>query len=424
MMEPRNDQAVNGEENLLLDYLVVLAKHSRLIILTSAAVAVLTYLILVILPNKYTATASILPPQQRMTLSAQLLSNLGTSTTPGAALAGPMTGGMAASLFGLKSPSDLYAGMMTGNTIFDHIIDSFNLRKVYKVKYIEDARTSLRKRTSIYADRKDGMIIVKVTDIDPKRAADIANAFPQELDKLLHGLTIQEASNQLAFLEKERSQANQNLTLAENNLRAFSEKNSVLQLDTQTKGVLEYIARLRAEIDAKEVQIQVIRQQATSYNYDVIRLETEVKGLKSKLETAETQYDQNCIGDVCLASSKVPTLGLEYLRLYREVKFQEGLYQFYLKMVELARLDIAKDIPTVQMIDRALPPEKRSNTRLPLTLASGLATFFLLTFVIVLRESLGNAFRSEKDMRRWGQLSDYSRQWRQDVQRLFFWRKK
>ena len=383
MIEPQNNrvQVVQDEETYLLDYLIVLAKHSRMIILTSAAVAVLTYLILVILPNKYIAVARILPPQQKLTMSAQLLNSLGGVGTPGAPLAGPMGGGMAASLLGLKSPSDLYASMMAGNTISDRIIELFKLRQIYKAKYIEDARKTLWQRVNIRVDKKDGVITIEVTDKDPKRAAEIANSFPEELDKLLQGLTIQEASSRLTFLEKERSQVNQSLAMAENTLRAFSEKNSVLQLDTQTKGVLEYIARLRAEIDAKEVQIQVMRQQATAFNYDMIRLETEIKGLKSKLKTAENQYDQVCISDICLTSSKVPSLGLEYLRLYREVKFQEGLYQFYLKMVELARLDMVKDVATVQLADRALPPEKRSNKRLPLTLTTGIMTFFILSLV-------------------------------------------
>src|SRR4030042_2192555 len=208
------------EKKDLLDYLIVLAKHSRMIIYTSVAVTVLTYLILVISPNTYTAAARILPPQQTMTLSAQLLTSLGGVGTPGVPLSGPLGGGMAANLFGLRSPSDLYAGMMAGNTISDRIIELFKLRQFYKAKYIEDARTALRGRVKIRVDKKDGVINIEVTDIDPKRAAEIANAFPEELDKLLQGLTIQEASGRLAFLEKERSQVNQNLAQAENTPQA------------------------------------------------------------------------------------------------------------------------------------------------------------------------------------------------------------
>lgn len=423
MSESQNNQRGSRNEFHFLDYLIVVAKHSRLIIYASLSVMVLTYIILLILPNKYTANARILPPQQKLTLSAHLLNSLGGLGTPGTPLGGAMGGGMAANLLGIKSPSDLYAGMMTGNTISDRIIERFYLRKLYKTKYIEDTRTTLRKRANIRVDKKDGVISIEVTDKDPKRAAEIANAYAEELDKLMQELTAIEASARLAFLEKERLQVNQNLAQAENALRAFSEKNNVLQIDTQTRSVLEYIARLRAEIDAKEVQAQVMRQQATSSNYDLVRLETEVRGLKDKLKAAENQYDQVCVGDVCLTSSKVPTLGLDYLRLYREVKFQEGLYQFYIKMVELARLDNTKDLAVVQLMDRALPPEKRSNKRLPPVLLVGLGTFFLVSLFAFTRENWEKLLssRSESEVLRWQQLSNYLQQWCQDGRRLIFW---
>jgi hypothetical protein len=179
--------------------------------------------------------------------------------------------------------------MLSCDSLLDRIIARFNLMKLYKVKYPEDARKTLSKRAKISANSKNAIISVEVTDNDATRAAEISNAFIEELDKLLQRLAHQEARERMAFLEKERVLATLNLTKAEETLRTFSEKNSVLHIDAQTRGVIEYIARLRGEIDAKEVQIQVLRQQATSFNYDVVRLETESKGLKEKLR-AEIQY--------------------------------------------------------------------------------------------------------------------------------------
>ena len=181
----------------------------------------------------------------------------------------------------------------------------------------------------------------------------------------------QEASERLAFLEKERVQATNNLAKAEEALRTFSEKNSVLQIDAQTRGAIEYIAKLRGEIDAKEVQIQVLRQQATPFNYDVVRLETESKGLKEKLRTAETQYG-DCVSNVCLPSSKAPAIGLEYLRLFREAKFQESLYLLYVKLVETARMDMARNFAVIQVLDPGIPPQKKSNKRLFPALLAGM----------------------------------------------------
>jgi tyrosine-protein kinase Etk/Wzc len=417
MMEPPNNSATDGTEINLLDYLIVLVKHRRMIIFTSVAVTVLVYLVLVILPNQYTATTRLLPPQQNMTMSAQLLNTLGGAGTPGTP-AGGMTG-MAAGLLGLKSPSDLYVGMLTGTTISDRIIERFKLRQVYKEKYIEGARQVLSQKASIAAQR-DGMIAIAVTDKDPKRSAEMATAFSEELDKLLQGLASQEARNRSTFLERERLQTTQNLTKAENALRTFSEQNSVIQIDTQTRGALEYIAQLRAEVDAKEVRVQVMRQQATPYNYDVVQLETEVKGLRDKLTNAEKQYEQACAGDVCLTTAKVPALGLEYLRLYREVKFQDALYQLYAKMVELARLDMAKDFTLVQVVDQALPPEKRSNKRLLPAILAGMVTCFIMILFAFGREFWQNAKVNEANSLRLKAFTEYLDQWAHLFRRLTF----
>ncbi|MBI4642864.1 MAG: transglycosylase SLT domain-containing protein [Deltaproteobacteria bacterium] len=400
MDEPVNSTNPEGEVSLL-DYLIILAKHSRLIIIASAAVTVLTYLYLFCTPNTYKATARLLPPQQNLTMSAQILDTLGSRVSPG--------GGLASSLLGLKSPGELYVAMMTSNTVLDHLVERFNLMEL-KTKSLEDARKALSSRVKINAGNKDTIIVINVTYTNPKLAAELANAFIEELDRLLQGLALQEAKGRLAFLEKERFQASQNLTKAEESLRLFSEKNSVLQIDTQTKGAIEYISRLRAEIDAKEVTIEVLRQQATPFNYDVVRMETEIKGLKEKLRNAEAQWE-NCVSNVCLPTNKAPGLGLEYLRLLRETKFQESLYQLFTKMVEIARLDMVRDVAVVQVLDPAMPPEKRSNKRIFPSMLAGIITFCMMIFVAFGLEFMRKVDLSEDDIRRLGVLKDYLRVW-------------
>ncbi len=410
MDEPVNNTSPDDGEVHLLDYLIILAKYSRMIILASMAVAVLTYLIFFILPNKYAATARLLPPQQNLTLSAQLLDSLGARVSPGAGAGGGSMGGMAASLLGLRSPAEMYVAMMTSETVLDHIIARFHLMKLYKTRYLEDARVALSKNTKITAGRKDGIIVIEVTSTNPKLAAEMANAFIEELDRLLQGLALQEAKGRSTFLEKERLQASQNLTKAEESVRLFSEKNSVLQIDTQTKGAIEYVARLRAEIDTREVSLLVLRQQATPFNYDMVRVETEIKGLKEKLRSAESQLE-NCVSDVCLPTSKAPGLGLEYLRLFREAKFQEGLYQLYTRLVEVARLDMVRDVAVVQVLAPAMPPEKRSNTRLFPSILAGMITFFMMIFAAFGREYMQNVDNREDDILRLSMLKDYLRPW-------------
>jgi tyrosine-protein kinase Etk/Wzc len=382
-----------------VEYLILLARQWRLIVFTSVAATVLVYLVLFLLPNTYLATARLLPPQQNLTLSAQLLENLGGSPVPGKSGASGL-GSMAAGFLGLKSTGDLYVGIMTGDTISDRIIKRFDLQKVYKARYPEDARLSLHRAAQIRASR-EGIIAIEVVDRDPKRVAAMANAYVEELGNLLQEMMVTEATGRLGFLEKEHSQANLNLAAAEETLRKFSEKNSLVQIDFQTKGALEYIANLRAAIDSKEVQIKVLRQQATPANYDVIRLETERKGLADKLQAAESQYDPNCITDVCLNTSKIPALGLEYLRLYRDLKFREALYQLYTKIVEIARLDLARGITTIQVVDQARPPEKKHNRRLIPALLAGMATFLLTVLIILGREKFALMKQQDEQLARW-----------------------
>jgi tyrosine-protein kinase Etk/Wzc len=416
MDEPVNHSSPNGKEVYLLDYLIIMAKHSRMIILTSAGMTVLTFLILFILPNKYTATARLLPPQQNLTLSAQLLDSLGNRVPAGGSPSGGI-GSMAASLMGFRTPGDMYVAMMTGDTVLDNIIQRFNLMKVYKTKYFEDARKILRKNARVSIGQKDNIIVIEVTSMDPKLAGEIANNFIEELDGLLQKLALHEAKGRLVFLEKERLQASQDLAKAEESVRLFSEQNSVLQLDTQTRGAIEYIARLRAEIDAKEVGIEVLRQQATPANFDLVRMETEVNGLKEKLRAAEAQK-ANCLSGVCLPTDKTPTLGLEYLRLIREAKFHEYLYQLYNRLVEVARMDMARDVSVVQVVDPASPPEKRSNKLLMPSVLAGVITFFIMIIVAFGKEHIHSVNNREEGKQRLSMLKDYLRPWKDTLIRI------
>ncbi|AEB10469.1 GumC family protein [Desulfobacca acetoxidans] len=403
------------EEVHLLDYIIVLAKYSRMIIYTSAIMSILTLGYLLTQPNQYTATATILPPQQNSTLSAHVLDSLGISSNPASAVGGF---GRMSAILGLKSPGDLYVGMLKGLTISDRIIARFNLREVYEQKYIEGTRRQLAARTDIKAG-KEGLITISATDESPQKAAEMANAFVEELDKLQQEMSINDARNQFAFLEKERVQASLNLTRAEEELRTFSESSSIVQIDTQAKGVIEYITQLRAAIDAKEVQIQVVRQSATPSNYDLIRLETELAGLKEKLRAAEINAEKKCEGDICITAGKMPNLGLEYFRLYREVKYQEALYQMFSKMVELARMDAARNtvVSTVHFVDRAKPPDLKSKPKRLLTsILVGIITFIIMVFVAFGREYWQKA--SQMESARLHELSSCLQPWRQKVNRI------
>jgi len=401
-----NKADLNNDELHMLDYVITLAKYSRMIIFSSLAATVLAFLIAFILPNKYTATGRILSPQQNYTLSGQILDMLGGGNSSGASSSSMAMGGMAA-LLG-KTPGDFYVAMLKSNTVLDNVISRFNLMALYKAKNIENARDILLKNTEIKVAKESDIIVISFTNNNPRLSAEIANAFIEELDKLLQGISIQEAKSRLVFLEKERLQTSQNLTKAEESLRLFSEKNNVLQIDTQTRGALEYIARLRAEIDAKEVSIKVLRQQATPFNYDVVRLETEVAGLKEKLHTAEVQQ-ANCYSNVCIPTDKAPSLGLEYFRLFRDFKYQDGLYQLLSKLVEIARMDMVRNILVVRVVDTAKKPSRKSNSRLIPGLIFGIITIMLMIVVAFILEHAEHL--QKDDIYRFSLIKHYLHPW-------------
>ncbi len=204
MDELATKTSIGDDEVNLLDYLIVIVKHSRMIVFTTMAMTVLIFLILFISPNMYTATARLLPPQQNMTLSAQILDSLsvGSSSLGGGGVSG--MGGAAASLLGLKSPGDIYIGILKGDTISDRMIQRFDLRNYFKSSpsskdpFIESLRKALSAMSDI-STGKDGLIKVEVTDKDPKIAAEMSNAFGEELDRLLREISQNDARNQLAF---------------------------------------------------------------------------------------------------------------------------------------------------------------------------------------------------------------------------------
>ncbi len=405
------------DEVHLLDYLIVLAKHSRAILLTPILAAALTFIVLLFFPNQYTSTARLFPPQQNLTMAAQLISLIGISDTISGGASGSGLGNLAAGVLGLKSPADVYVGILTGNTIFDNIIKRFNLKEVYDEEYIEDARAELAKRADITVS-KEGLITINVTDKDRQRAAAMANAFMEELNALLQRVTEKEAKDYLAFLERELQQTAIKLAAAEDSLREFSEKSNVLQIDNQTKAMLEYIASIRAAIDTREVQIKVLRQQATPYNYDVIRLETEVKELREKLKAAECRIDANYVGDVCLPTSKVPSLGLEYFRLLREVKYQEGIYQVFAKLVEIARIDTVRSVSNINIVDNAILAEQKSKPKRGLISAIvGVLTFFIMIFSAFVWEGWQRV-QEAGDAERFSQLRLYMAPWKDYYHRI------
>lgn len=358
----------------LLDLLVVLARHKRLVIGTPIVTGTLAIIASLLMTPIYTSTAKIMPPQQQQGsgLAAAMLGQLG-------GLAGAASG-----IAGLKNPNDLYVGMLESRTIADNLIARFKLKERFDVPTMDDARLSLDKVSDIASGKKDGLISISVSDKDPKFAAELANAYVDELMKLNKTMAISEASLRRLFFEKQLKEAKEQLADAEVAMRKTQERTGMIQPDGQVQAIISTIAELKGAVTAKEVQIKAMRTFATAQNPDLIRAEEELRGLQAqlaKLEKSQSVKD----GDFMVPTGKLPEVGVEYVRRLRDVKYFETLFEMLAKQYELAKIDEAKDSSVIQVLDRAVPAERRTKPkRTIMVLAGGMigAVFgILISFV-------------------------------------------
>ena len=251
MAMPELHTEIEGQDKPdVIEVLLVLAREKKRILLVTLAVAVLATIVVFLLPKMYTATATILPPQQKQSALTSMIGQIGAIA------------GLGASDLGLKNPADLFVAMLTSRTIEDSLINRFDLRKVYGVKRYQDARKKLGNRSEIIAT-KEGLISIAVTDREPKRAADIANAYVDELHSLNQNLAITEAAQRRLFYEQQLKAERDELSVAELALKQVQEKSGLLQPDAQGRTIIASIADLRAQVASHEVQLQTMRSYAT-----------------------------------------------------------------------------------------------------------------------------------------------------------------
>ena len=367
----KSNQIPDKEDRLsLLSYINILAKHSRLIVGGTMAVALASLIILFIIPVKFTATAYILPPQTNMTMIDQFIKSM--SGSPMASIGGG--GSSAASLLGLNNPGDLYIGILNSEPMLDRIINIFNLREASRSGMsteespIEDIRKELSARIRIKSG-EEGVITVEVDDEEPQRAVEMANVFVSELGKILQEMSVEEATMRVKFLEEELFKVNSKLQQAEDNFEIFCKQNNIVQPASQVSGVLEYIGGLKAEIDKKSVQLESMRQTQTPFNYDIIRVEAELNAMNKILREGEVNAAaQNLKGNLFVPTSKFSELGVAYQRVMRDVRFQEEMYKNVFQLLEIARMDKIKDAVIISVLRKASLPEKKSFPRRGLSL--------------------------------------------------------
>jgi uncharacterized protein involved in exopolysaccharide biosynthesis len=360
------------DEISLLDLLIVVAERKRVLFRISAVFALLAIAISLLLPKRYTATVTLLPPQQNASLSSALGGQLGGL----AALAG---GGIRLNY----NPNDAIVGMLRSRTVEDAMVQRFGLMQEYRARYTSDARKKFEHRATVDGSGKDNLIRISVVDADPNRAAELANGYVEQFRDLSQHLAITEASQRRLFFERELEQSKDRLADAEEALMRTEQTTGVIQLDSQARALIESAAALRAQITAREVQIQGMQTYATGENAQLVQAQRELEVLRAQLAKL-VGTDDSTDGGLIVPKGLVPEAGMEYVRRLRDVKYNETVFEILARQFEAAKLDEAKEGAIIQVVDPAIPPDKRSFPKRSLIVigATVLGFFFAVVFVL------------------------------------------
>lgn len=367
----------DDDEISLLDLAIVLAKFKKLILGLPVLVGVLTVGATLLMTPIFTATTAILPPQQSQSGASALLGQLGGLA------------GIAGAAAGIKNPSDLYVGMLKSRTVADAMIARFDLVNYYEAELTQDARKSLEGVSSFTAG-KDGIITISVDDKDPELAAKMANAYVEELNKLTEVLAVTEASQKRLFFERQMVDARDRLVAAEIEARSAMERGGLASIDAQGQAMIGVTARLRGQISVKEVEIGAMRAFAAEENPRLKAAQQELLALQTELARIE--------GASALREGQAgaeSSAGATNLQLLRNVKYYETLYQMLAQQFELAKIEEAKDSALIQVLDTAIPPERKSKPKRALiAVLAVLAAGFVAVLIAFMKEA---ALRAAED---------------------------
>lgn len=373
----------------LMELTILLLQGKKTIFLFMVAAVVITAIIVFgLMRPMYTAEAILLPPQTAPGSGiAQLASQLGPLGAVGA-------------LSGLKSSGEVYLGILGSRTIADSLIKQYDLQKVYKTKKLSDTVKILKNRSN-FESGKNTLIAISVEDHDPKRAADMANSYMEALREQNGRLALTEAAQRRLFFEQQLEREKNALADAEVELKRTQEQTGLIAPGGQAQMEIETMAQTRAQITNLQVEMASLKQGATDNNPQVVRLQTQISDLQQQLRRLENDPANRQPGSLQLPTSKMPELALEYVRKQREVKYHEVLFELIAKQYEAARLDESRESPVLQVVDRAVIPDKKSGPHRTLLmvlscflgLIAGAVYVLLVSFTRKLNSETGSAMK-------------------------------
>jgi capsule polysaccharide export protein KpsE/RkpR len=354
--------------------------EQRQFLFRRAVLALVASIIIVLLiPVRYTSTTRLMPPDQAGQGITSMLAAVGKATGD----IGGVNG-----LLGLKTTGDLFMGVLQSRSVADELIDKFDLRKIYGVRRYQDARLVLAARTDVSAERKSGIITLTITDRDPERAAAMGREYVSALNRVVTTLNTSSAHKERVFLEERLGQVQTGLEQAEKDFSQFASKNTALDVKEQGRAMIGAAAELEGQLIAAETELQGLRQIYTPNNVRVRSVQARVDEYRRQLQKLDGKTGDGAKGESSPDENpserdsnpypsirQLPLLGVEWADLYRRTKVQEVVFETLTKQYELAKVEEARETPSVKVLDPADVPERKSYP--PRTILVILATGFV-----------------------------------------------
>ena len=359
--------------DLLIPRLRLLWEARRSLLLSAIAGLLLGTLVAFVLPKKFESTTQLMPPDNQSSSGMAMLAALSARTGSG-------LGNVAGDLLGIKSSGALFIGILRSRTVEDRLIERFDLKKIYWTSLEETARRKLEDNTAISEDRKSGILAITVTDGDPKRAAAMAQAYVAELDRLVAQVSTSSARREREFLDQRLKTVQVDLENAEKEFSQFSSKNNAIDIKEQGRAMVEAAATLEGHLIAAKSELEGLKQIYTENNVRVRSTQARVAELQNQMDKIAGKGESTSSatasqGEVLYPSiRKLPLLGVAFADLYRRTKVQEAVFEALTQQFELAKVQEAKETPSVKVLDDARVPEKKSYP-------PRLTIMFLATFV-------------------------------------------
>ena len=335
----------------------ILWEHRRTLAWSVVWGFVVSLLVVLILPKGYEATAKLMPPETGSGNGAALMAALATRGTG-------MLSGLAGDLLGVKGNGPVFVEILESRTVADRLIDEFQLSREYKTTKIEYTRKQLEAHTKVSEDRKSGVITITVISRDPGRAAAIAQAYVEELDHLVSQLSTSSARRERIFLEERLTTVKSDLDSAATQFSEFASKNTEIDIPAQGRAMVEAAATLQGQLIAAEAEASGLEKIYTVNNVRVRALQARIGELREQLQKlggssspAEVRNDSSLYPSI----RKLPLLGVKYADLYRRTRIEETVYELLTQQYELAKVQEAKEIPSVKVLDRAVAPTVKSS---------------------------------------------------------------